>query len=201
MNPARSFNEFCHTCGGRIIVLLAIALCVWEPSAHAQSKAAPHDKPRPRRITIENLITAAALPADYQISREVFLNGEKIVGDKLMLTRDEAVSKVIVQIENRKLATRHERAAAAKDYVLGVMQSFHEAGLKAVEKQLPELEKNDFKKRTLADFIYKRPADGSRLFVQLQVFFTDRGYTVLVISDNEQDHAHLTHWARSVLPK
>jgi hypothetical protein len=81
------------------------------------------------------------------------------------------------------------------------MQSFHEAGLKAVEKKLPELAKNDFKKRTFAEFTYNRPRDGSRLLVQMQFFFTDRGYTVLVISDNEQDHALLTHWARSVLPK
>jgi hypothetical protein len=141
------------------------------------------------------------LPADYEVSREDFLNGAKVVGHKLMLTRDAAVSKVIVQIESRKLATRDEKAAAAKDYVLGVMQSFHQAGLKSVEKKLPEIEKNDFKKRAFADFVYKRPEDGSRLFVQMQVFFTDRGYTVLVISDNEQDHALLTHWARSVLPK
>jgi hypothetical protein len=201
MNPARLVSHIRRIHGGRVIVLLTMAFFLWQPSAHAQSRSASPEKPLARRITIEHLITAAPLPADYQVSREVFLNGEKIVGDKLMLTRDEAVSKVIVQIENRKLATRDERAAAAKDYVLGVMQSFHQAGLRAVEKKLPELEKNEFKKQTLADFIYKRPADGGRLFVQLQVFFTDRGYTVLVISDNEQDHALLTHWARSVLPK
>jgi hypothetical protein len=201
MNPASSFNEFCHTRGGRMIVLLTMALFMWQPLVHAQSRNSSLEKPRAQRITIENLITAAPLPADYQVSREVFLNGEKIVGDKLMLTRDKAVSKVIVQIENRKLATRGEKAAAAKDCVLGIMQSFHEAGLRAVEKQLPELEKNDFKKRTFADFIYERPRDGSQLYVQMQVFFTDHGYTVLVVSDNEHDHALLTHWARSVLPK
>src|SRR5262245_4671054 len=88
MNPASRFNEFWHTRGGRKLVLLTMALYVWQPSAHAQSRSSSPDKPRARRITIENLITAAPLPADYAVSREVFLNGEKIVGDKLMLTRD-----------------------------------------------------------------------------------------------------------------
>jgi len=188
-------------CAARMIALLVVAEFMSQSQGLAQSNSPSGSRSRPSRITIEHLITAAPLPADYEVSREVFLNGEKIVGDKLMLTREGAVSKVIVQIENRKLATRDEKAAAAKDYVLGVMQSFHEAGLKAVEKKLPELEKNDFKQRSLADFIYKRPENGRRLYVQMQVFFTNRGYIVLVVSDNEQDHALLTHWARSVLPK
>jgi hypothetical protein len=186
-----------HCCA---VLIVAAALIAVALPGQAQLKPASQDKPRAKRITIENLITAAPLPADYVVSREVFLNGEKIVGDKLMLTRDAAVSKVIVQIESRNLATRDEKAAAAKDYVLGVMQSFHQAGLRAVEKKLPKIEKSDFKKREFADFIYERPQDGSRLFVQTQIFFTDRGHTVLVVSDNEQDHALLTHWARSVLP-
>jgi hypothetical protein len=187
-----------HGCADLIV---AAALFAVVSPAHAQLKSDPRDKTRARRITIENLITAAPLPADYEVSREDFLDGNKVVGHKLLLARDRAVSKIIVQIESRKLTTRDEKAAAAKDYVLGVMQSFHQAGLTTVEKKLPDIAKNDFKKRALADFIYKHPEDGRRLYVQMQIFFTDRGYTVLVVSDNEDDHASLTRWARSVLPK
>jgi hypothetical protein len=190
-----------HLQSSRVILLLAVALFAVDPPAFAQPKARSSQQAPPRRITIENLISAAPLPAQYSVSRENFLNGDKVVGHKLLVTRDGVVSKVIAQIENRKLATDDDKRAAAKDYVLGIMQSFHRAGLRTVEKKLPEIAKSDFKKREFADFIYERPEDGSRLFVQMQLFFTDRGYTVLVISDNAEDHTLLTRWARSVLPK
>jgi len=185
----------------RAILLLAAALFAAELPADAQSKSGSSQTAPPKRIGIENLITATPLPAEYSVSLENFLNGDKVVGHKLLITKGGAISKVIVQIENRKLATRDGKAGAAKDYVLGVMQSFHQAGLRAVEKKIPAIEKSDFKKREFADFIYERREDASRLFVQMQFFFTDRGYTVLVISDNEVDHVLLTRWARSVLPK
>ena len=197
----RAFSQSRQVRADKCVVLLMAALFAGEASALAQSNAASSRNGPPRRMTIENLITAAPLPSDYSVSRENFLHGDKVVGHKLLVTKDGSVSKVIVQIENRRLATRDEKAAAAKDYVLGVMQSLHQAGLKAVEKNLPRIEKSEFKTRQVADFIYERRDDGSRLFVQMQFFFTDRGYTVLVVSDNEQDHTLLTRWARSVLSK
>ena len=196
------FDQYRCATTGRMTILLAVALFSVEAPAEAQSKAGSRDKSAiARRIDIEKLITAAPLPEGYSIARENFLNGKKLVGHKLLMTKEGALAKVIVQIENRKVATDEDKRAAAKDYVLGVMQSFREAGLRAVEKKLPEIDKNDFKKRALAEFIYERPEDGSRLFVQMQLFFTDRGHAVLIISDNEADHALLTRWARSVMPR
>jgi hypothetical protein len=180
---------------------LAAVLLVAARPAHAQRSTGSKDRPAPKRITIENLITAAPLPEDYWISRENFLDGDRVVGHKLLLTKERVVSKVIVQIQKRKLTTREEKAAAAKEYVIAITESFHEAGLKVVEKKLPDLGKSDFRKRMFMDLIYERPGDGSRLYVQMQVYFTDLAHTVLVISDSREDHAMLTRWARSVLGK
>jgi len=184
------------TCIGLAALLLATA-----PSAHAQRSADSMDRPASNRITIENLITAAPLPEDFWISRENFLDGDRVVGHKLLLTRERAVSKVIVQIQKRRIATREEKAGAAKASVIAITESFHEAGLKVIEKKLPDLGKSDFKKRMFMDFIYEKPRDGSRLYVQMQIFFTDQAHTVVVISESREVHDRLTRWARSVMGK
>jgi hypothetical protein len=169
--------------------------------AHVQPKLDARDQPAAKRINVENLITAAPLPDGYEIERRDIKEGDKLLGHKLTLTKDGAVSKVIVSIDRQKIATREEKVTAAKTYIYGIIQSFRAAGLKPVEKEIPEIDDHDFKKRVTANLVYKDPANGSRFMVQIQIFFSDLGHTVLVVSDNEEDHAVLTKWARSVRGK
>jgi putative ribosome biogenesis GTPase RsgA len=180
---------------------IAPVLVAADRFVQAQPNSNSQNRPPAKRIPIEGLVTAAPLPEYYAIGRQDILDGDEVVGHKLLLSRNQTVSKVIVQIETRKLKTREEKVAAMKSYLIGVTQSFHDAGLKVVEKKLPDIDKSDFKKRILIDSVYENPAARNALLVQMQVFFTDQGYTVLIISDNEVDHALLTKWARSVVPK
>jgi hypothetical protein len=168
---------------------------------HAQARLDTREKHAPKRITIDNLVTAAPLPDEYEVARHDIREGDKLLGHKLTLTRAESVSKVIVSVERRKVVRRQEKVAAASAYVSGIVQSFRAAGLRPVAKEIPEIGGNDFKKRVTANLVYENPADGSRLLVQIQIFFTDLGHTVLVVSDNEEDHDLLTGWARTVMGK
>src|SRR5262249_46019432 len=133
--------------------------------AHAQASLDAREKRAAKRITIENLITAAPLPDQYEIARHDIREGDKLLGHKLTFTSAESVSKVFVSVERRRVVRREEKVAAATAYLSGIIQSFRAAGLKPVAKEIPEIDGNDFKKRVTANLVYENPADGSRLFV------------------------------------
>jgi hypothetical protein len=54
-------------------------------------------------VTIENLVTAQPVPEGYAVSLDELKDGEKLLGHRLVFTKEEAVSKVMVSIEQRKL--------------------------------------------------------------------------------------------------
>lgn len=189
-----------HKSGLFLFGIVLAAACLAR-SDDSKNKPRSKSKPEPKRIVIEDLVTTAPLPAEYVITRKDITDGDKLLGHKLFLTKGEQVSKAIVTVETRKITKREEKVAARKGYVNGLAQTFREAGLKLVEKQIPEIDKNDFAKRLTVDLVYEKPDDGSKLYLQIQVFFTDLGYSVAVISDNKADHDVLTKWASSVQAK
>jgi len=179
-----------------ILVVSGVAI-----SQDGKTKSGPKSKAEPKRITIEDLVTAAPLPEDYAISRKDIKDGDKLLGHKLFLTNGDAVSKAIVTVETKKITKREEKVAATKGYINGLARTFQDAGLKLVDKTIPEIDKNEFSKRVTVDLVYEKPDDGSKLYLQIQVFFTDLGYNVAVISDTKEDHDVLTKWASSVKAK
>lgn len=159
----------------------------------SKSKKAKEEK----RIDIEGLVTAAPLPKDYEIKRQDIENEGKVLGYKLLLTNDDALSKAIVSIENRKVSLRGEKVAATKAYINGPARTFAEAGLKLVDKKVPDLDKADFDEPIVVDLVYEKE-DGDRLLVQIRTFFTDVGHNVLVVADSQDNYDLLTKWAKSV---
>jgi hypothetical protein len=186
---------------GLVFMSMALTAGSVAVSQDAKSNSGSKSKAEPKRITIEDLVTAAPLPANYAISRKDIKDGEKLHGHKLFLTNGDQVSKAIVTVETRKITKREEKVAATKGYVNGLARTFQDAGLKLVEKKIPEIDKNDFSKPLTVDLVYEKTDDGSKLYLQILVFFTDRGYNVAVISDSKEDHDVLTKWARSVKAK
>jgi len=180
-----------------VLICLAALFEAGQP-AKAQPNSGSRERSATQRINIDNLITSAPLPENYEIARRDIKEGDKLLGHKLTLTKEGAVSKVIVSVDRRRIATRAEMVRAADTYIYGIVQSFRAAGLKPVAREIPEIDEHDFKKRLIVKLVYNDPADGSRLLVQIQIFFADRGHTVLVVSDNEEEHAMLTGWAGSV---
>lgn len=68
-----------------------------------------------------------------------------------------------------------------------------------VKKELPDIEKVSFDKRTECSFVFQN-ADGGDIYVQTQILFTDVGYNIVVIGDNEDDYKTLSKWSESIEP-
>ena len=191
-------NDACGMLKSSMIVMCLATLIDGAQHAYPQQHSRSGEGSTAKRITIEGLITAAPLPDGYEFGRRDVKQGDKLLGHKLTLTKEGAVSKVIVSVDRRKIATRADMVRAADTYIYGIVQSFRAAGLKPVAREIPEIDEHDFKKRLIVKLVYNDPADGSRLLVQIQIFFADHGHTVLVVSDDEEEHAMLTKWAGSV---
>jgi hypothetical protein len=154
---------------------------------------------QPRRLTIENLVTAEPAPVGYDYGLNELKDGDKLLGHQLVFSKEGTASKVLVSVEERNLPDKDHKLTAIKGYVNGTAQSLAGAGLKLVKKELPDVEKVDVDKRTIFGLTYQT-ADGGDLFVQLQILFTDVGYNIMVVGDNEDDFKTLAKWAETIEP-
>jgi hypothetical protein len=150
-------------------------------------------------VTIENLVTAQPVPEGYAVSLNELKNGETLLGHRLVFTKEGAVSKVMVSVEERKLPDKDYKITALKGYINGAAKSFAAAGLKLVKKDIPDIEKVNVDRRTKCSLTYKT-AEGGDIVVQMQILFTDVGYNIMVIADNEGDYKALTKWAETIQP-
>jgi hypothetical protein len=150
-------------------------------------------------VTIENLVTAQPLPEGYAVSLNELKDGEKSLGHQLVFSTEGAVSKVMVTVEDRKLPDKAHKITALKGYINGTAKSLAAAGLKLVKKDIPDIEKVNVNKRTKCSLTYKT-AEGGDIFIQMQILFTDVGYNIMVVADNEGDYKALSKWAETMQP-
>lgn len=178
---------------------LAATFCLaWTTVVGADESAKTNGKRSPNRIEIEGLITADKLPAEYGYTlSETKGEDDALLGRRLVFTKEDAVSKVSVSIENRKLPDRNYKKTALKGYVNGRVHMFQDAGLKLVKKKLPDIDKVNVAKRTTCDLVFEN-ADRAEIDVQIQVFFTDVGHLIVVVADNKDDYKALAKWAKSI---
>lgn len=153
--------------------------------------------PKQQRVTIEELLTAAPVPDGYDVTLKELKNGDKLLGHQLLFTKEGQVSKVMTTIEDRKLPDKAYKIAALKGYINGTAGMFADAGLKLVKKQIPDVEKLNVDKRTRCSLVYNT-AEGADIYVQMQIFFTDHGYSITVLADNEEDYKALSKWAETI---
>jgi hypothetical protein len=171
-------------------VVAIVALLLFVSRAEGQ-KAKP--------VTIENLVTAQPVPEGYAVGLNELKDGEKLLGHQLAFAKEGAVSKVMVSVEERKLPDKAHKVTALKGYINGTAKSFAAAGLKLVKKDIPDIEKVNVNKRTKCSLTYKT-AEGGDIFIQMQILFTDVGYNIMVVADNEGDYKALTKWAETIQP-
>lgn len=149
-------------------------------------------KPNP-----ETLVKFDPLPPGYAAELKEVRDGDKLLGHRLFVTKEGAVSKVVIGIEDREIASRAARVAATKGYVNGTAQAMGSAGAKLLRKSIPDLDQADFKERFVVDLVYEKPG-GGELLIQLQIFFGKAGYHIQIVGDNPDDFDALVKWARSV---
>jgi hypothetical protein len=139
------------------------------------------------------------VPEGYAASLNELKDGETLLGRRLVITKEGAVSKVMVSVEERKLPDKDHKVTALKGYINGTAKSLAQAGLKLVKKDIPDIGKVNVNKRTKCSLTYKT-AEGGDIFVQMQILFTEVGYSIMVIADNEDDYKALTKWAETIEP-
>jgi len=171
-------------------VLAIVALFLFAARAEGQ-------KTKP--VTIENLVTAQPVLEGFAVRLNELKDGETLLGHQLVFTKEGAVSKVMVSIEERTLPDKDHKITALKGYINGTAKSFAAAGLKLVKKDIPDIEKVNVNRRTKCSLTYKT-AEGSDIFIQMQILFTDVGYNIMVVADNEGDYKALTKWAETIQP-
>lgn len=159
----------------------------------------PKASPKPQRVTIEELVTSAPLPEGYGVTHNEIKDGETLLGHQLVFTKEGVVSKVVATVEERNLPDKDYKMAALKGYVNGTTKSLVGAGLKEVKKDIPDIKRININKRTKCSFVYQN-AEGGDIYVQIQVFFTNVGYNILVVGDNEHDYKLLAKWAETIQP-
>ena len=157
------------------------------------------DAQKAKPVTIENLVTAQPVPEGYATSLNELKDGETLLGHQLVFSKERAVSKVMVTVEERKLPDKAHKITALKGYINGTAKSLAGAGLKLVKKDLPDIEKVNVDERTKCTLTFKT-AEGGDIFLQMQILFTDAGYNIMVVADNEGDYKALTKWAETIQP-
>ena len=61
------------------------------------------------------------------------------------------------------------------------------------------MEKLNVNNRTKCSLTYKT-AEGGDIWIQMQILFTDIGYNIMVVADNEGDYKTLMKWAETIQP-
>jgi hypothetical protein len=153
--------------------------------------------------TYADLIVAAPLPPDYKLtSQDIKLEGKKR-GTMILVTKEGAIAKVIITIEDRELPTRDHRQAAFKAYVNASAQAIVQQGFRLTEHEpanFTDLDKLDYVKPVTVKLTY---TDQTRkpLYQYVRGFFTTIGHSVVVIARDEADLKLLSQWADTVREK
>ena len=152
------------------------------------------------RVDLEGVVMAPPLPDGYQATRMPIQVGDQVLGERVVVTKGEALSKVIVLVENRELPDDDYKVTAFKAYLNGNAQMFMEAGYRVVEQKLPDPDSVDPSQGIKAYLTFEN-AEGAKVYMDVYGFFTNVGHCVIVVADNTEDWATLRQWGFSVVPK
>jgi hypothetical protein len=151
-------------------------------------------------ITLHEQLVAVKLPKGFQSTTQDIKAGDKIIGNMIVISQPDQVSRVIVRIELRDLTAVPARRAAVKGYVNGFAASLSDAGYKVVEKHIPDVAKESFDKPISVGAVFA-DSEGKKLWTHQEIFFTDKGFVVQVIAEDPDTLKSLMKWAKTVKPK
>lgn len=144
------------------------------------------------------LVKADELPEGYEAS-EKKLEVDGSVAYILAVQNPEQNSKVVVMIETRKLSDVDSRRAATKGYINGNASVLEKAGLKVLERVVPDLDKETFTRPVVVTALFESE-DGRKFRLHQEIFFTDKGFAVTVLADDDRQFSLLKRWARTIRP-
>ncbi len=147
----------------------------------------------------ETLLSMPEPPLGYSVTKHAIIAGEELLGFQVLVTKEGAVSKVLVKIELRDLSDRRFRVTACKGYVNGLASSLKEAGFNVAASKLPDIQESDFKAPVVVDLTFAN-GEGATILVRKWMFFTDKGYDVTVLAADEDALQLLSEWSAKIQP-
>lgn len=183
---------------------VALFACLSIVSQAPSPKTKPNAPARPKAagpsVKIANLVTAAPIPEGYAVQVTELKDGGKVLGHMIVVGKEGKLSKVVIKVEAREIASREEKLAATKAYLNGFVQGMSEGGLTLASKTVPsDLSKVNVDRRQSYVLGFMTPAK-KILVTQVQIFFAKGGYLIQVIGEGKDDFTALSRWARSVKP-
>ena len=118
-----------------------------------------------------NLITAAPLPHEYEVSTQDLMEGDKKTGRQLIVAKDGSESKLAISVDLRVPKSDAEKLSFTKGYLNGNAKALAQLGMKLIDGKLPEDKKLKASERTITRLTYLTPTN-ERLYVELQVSLT-----------------------------
>jgi hypothetical protein len=159
---------------------------------------APDRATSPHNST-EALLSMPEPPVGYVVTNQPITIEEKIVGFQVLVMKEGAVSKVMITIETKDRSDRGVRVAVCKGYINGFVSGLAKQGVKLTTKEIPDIEKSDFKTPVVVDLTFAN-AEGTFIHVRKRMFFTTKGYDVTVIATDENELKMLSNWAGHIQP-
>jgi hypothetical protein len=177
--------------------------CTLLVSAPPTPKARPGASAKPKAadpsVKIADLVKADPIPEGYTVQSVELKDGDKKLGHMIVVGKEGTLSKVVIKIEARQIASREAKVTATKAYVNGFVQSMTEAGMTLTTRTVPrDLSKVNVDRRQRYILSFMTP-DKKNLVTQIQIFFAKSGYLIQVIGEGKEFKT-LTQWAKSVMP-
>jgi hypothetical protein len=181
----------------RVLVLLSLScMMAGDPQGIVAQEL---DEAVLKAAEAETLLSLPEPPFGYALAKHPIVVAGQLAVIQVQLTKEDAVSKVLIGIEPRDMSELAKRKAAAKAYVNAFGDGLTGAGLKSVTHSVPDMEKLDFKTPVDMEFVFSNDA-GEKIHCFKRIFFIKKGYDISVIATNENELKKLTEWAKKVRP-
>ena len=151
------------------------------------------------RVTLEGLVSAAPVPAGFEVARQDVKNGDEVAGHYLVLTKEGSPTRGLVQIERREIAERPARVATLKAYVNAAAATWQKQGYALRVKSVPKFETIDFAKPVPVELDATKAGE-SPVLIHMEVFFDKFAYQVMCVSTEPAEAKTMIEWCGSVRP-
>ena len=151
------------------------------------------------RVTVEGLVSAAPVPAGFDVTRKDVKNGEQLVGHYLILAKEGSPTRGVVQIERREIAERRARVATLKAYANAAAATWQKQGYSLKARGVPNFETVDFAKPVSIELDATKEGE-SPVAIHMEVFFDQFAYQVMCVSTDAAEAKPVIEWCKSVRP-
>jgi hypothetical protein len=139
-------------------------------------------------------------PDDFLVTKQRITADDKELGVRVAIVNEESESRVIVTVETAfDRSSTPARVAATKAYVNSTAVAMKEAGFDLTESKFPDIERETFAAPVQVDMTFTN-SEGGRICIRQYIFFTDKGFSVLIRAPDMSELEKYSKWAKNIRP-